>query len=256
MLEEQPDWQLLYEHSGKVQAIVEKALEKIRSLYPSAAEEKDMNVYDELVAREALAVLNQRYPNPANTAELKHGFKVEPSDESLITALEAMKIEALISAKDMYASSPNGNRRLEIMTDIRLTAEGRKRAQGNENSLPQQAVHNYHNYGNAAAIGPNAVGTFNFQQQWLSIGEQTDLDTLVKELDNAINQLRSAAESSDDYRQLQVLAEAKEKAARKDGSGMLESLSKLGQGALPILGRFGALGIAKLIEHCAGTKLF
>lgn len=251
VLEPEDDWRWIYEHSGKVTAIWEKASSQLKTLYSGAPEDVEMIRYDQGIADEVLAVLNSHFPREVNMAQLKHGFTTEPSDEALYLALDALEIQMLISGKSFHTSS-QGQKKLIAMASVRLTAEGRKRAERIEPAVQvAHTTHNYYNHGNAAAIGPNASGTFNYQQEWSSLEKQVDLTTLRTELDNAISQLRNTAESKEDFGRLQILAEAKHEVSAGNGAKFFEILSQLGKGALPILGRVGATEVVKLAEHFA-----
>jgi len=69
------------------------------------------------------------------------------------------------------------------------------------------------------------------------------------------DQNERAVPSSSDFQQLSLLAEAKERAEKREGSKLMETIAKMGQSALPVLAKAGAEGLVHLIEHKLGAKL-
>jgi hypothetical protein len=118
----------------------------------------------------------------------------------------------------------------------------------------QQPVVNYNNYGQAGAMGHNAVGTINYQQQWNQLNEQSDMGSLADELELLRSELQKRASSRADFQQLGLLAEAEEHAEKHDGSKVMETLAKLRKGAWEIAKGIGTEVAAKAISKAAGLE--
>jgi len=110
----------------------------------------------------------------------------------------------------------------------------------------------FNNYGIAGAIGPNSLGTINFQQQWRAIQDEVDLNALTGELEQLKKHLQQSASSSSDYQRLALLSEAEEHVKRRDGSKAIEVLSKVGKGALDVAKDIGTEIAAKVIAKSIG----
>lgn len=110
----------------------------------------------------------------------------------------------------------------------------------------------FNNYGIAGAIGPNSVGTINFQQQWRDIQNEVDLNALTGELERLKKHLQQSASSSSDYQRLAFLSEAEEHVKKRDGSKTIEVLSKVGKGALDVAKDIGTEIAAKVIAKSIG----
>jgi hypothetical protein len=198
-------------------------------------------------------VLNQIPLLRKSYIDVKRALAIELSDNALITTLEALSHEKKIEGPIRFTRS----RKLSTNTEIRLTPQGRDDVKGNKNLPPVSVVHGDQNinYGHAGAIGRQSVGTINYQQQWGAIQNQVDLGTLVEQFDQAIQEKRHSASSSEDYQELGLLAQAKEHAEKRDGSKLLETLTKIGQSVVPVLAKAGAEGLVQWVEHKTGAKL-
>lgn len=240
------DWQWKYRGSeGWQEAVIRQAMKTMQELYENKEENRAMPGYDEQLAEEVLAALNTSFPYPITTAELKHALAKEPSDDSLLTALDALQLQGWISGKYLRSQ-----RKLVAMANIQITAEGRKQLAYNpQQHTPSNVVHGdqINNYGQAGAIGRYATGTINYQQQWTAMQDQVDLNTLAVELEQVRTQVQRTASSRSDFVDLGLLAEAEEHAEKQEGGKVLETLSKAGRGLLGVAKEMGTDLAAKVI---------
>ncbi len=212
--------------------------------------------FDSDFAKRVLVEINKRFPHAIQTSHLKHTLENEPSDPALMMALAGLLRDGLIEGKPLFESM-SGQGELVAMADIGITAEGRRHLSGHSAPSTSATIiqgDQFNNYGQAGAIGHHSTGTVNYQSQWASLKHQVDLSTIADELHSTIQHLRQTASSSEDYQRLQLLAQAKEEADKKDGGKMLEVLSKMGQTALPVLTKCGAEVVARLIQHHLGMQ--
>lgn len=142
-----------------------------------------------------------------------------------------------------------------------LTEEGYKEATRTQSRNPTTShkapiIHGdqYINYGHAGAIGPQSTGTIKFQQQWNAIHHQVDLPVLTNELEQLRKHLQQSASSSADFQQLGLLADAEQHAKKKDGSKVLDVLSKVGKGTLDVATTIGTEVAAKVIAKAMGLQ--
>ena len=134
--------------------------------------------YDEALAHEVLTIVERDYPHWVSIIDVKQALKIEPSDNTLITALEALSHEKKIEGGEH--SGPT--RRLPINMELRPTPLGRDEVKGTKQSIPHMSViHGDQNinYGHAGAMGRHSVGTINQQKQWTAIENQVDLSQVV-----------------------------------------------------------------------------
>jgi hypothetical protein len=246
------DWHWNYRNLGGWQeAVIMRGMETMQTLYGNSEEDHSMTRYDEELAEEVLAALNKSFPYPMTTAELKHALGTEPSDDVLLTALDALQLQGWVSGKYLRSQ-----RRLVAMANIQITAEGRRRLEGHEDRSAAPVIHGdqINNYGQAGALGRYATGTINYQQQWTAIEDQVDLVTLARELEQIRVQVQKNASSRSDFAQLGVLAEAEEHAEKHEGSKILETLSKAGTGLLGVAKDIGTDLAAKVIAKSLGLE--
>jgi hypothetical protein len=246
------DWRWNYQPSpgGWQEAVIQRGMQTMQTLYGNDEEVYPMG-YDEKLAEEVLAALNKSFPYPITTAELKHALDTEPSDDVLLTALDALQLQGWISGK--YRRS---QRRLISMANIQITAEGRRQIDGHPKTSAAAVIHGdqINNYGQAGALGRYATGTINYQQQWTAIQDQIDLSALARELEQMRDQVQKNASTRADFVQLGVLAEAEELAEKHEGSKVLETLSKAGAGLLDIAKDIGTDLAAKVIAKSLGLE--
>ena len=241
------DWRYGYNGPGGWQEVViQQAMEQVAAIYEETEGARAMGGYDAELAQEVLVELNKSFPYPVTDAELKRSLSPEPSDDALLTALDALLLEGLVSGKFLRS-----DRKLAAMANIQLTADGRKHlvVQAQQTPPPNAVIHGDQiiNYGQAAAIGRGAIGTFNHQQQWAEIANQTNLHALAAELEQVRTHLQKTASSRSDFQQLGLLAEAEEQAEKRDGGKVLETLSKAGKGLLNFAKEVGSDLAAKVI---------
>lgn len=248
------DWR--YGHSGPggwQEVVIQQAMDQVAAIYEETEGARAMGGYDAELAQAVLVELNKSFPYPITDAELKRSLSPEPSDDALLTALDALLLENLVSGKFLRS-----DRKLVAMANIQLTAEGRKHlvVQAQQTPPPNAVIHGDQiiNYGQAAAIGRGATGTINYQQQWAEIGNQTNLHALAAELEQVRTHLQKTASSRSDFQQLGLLAEAEEQAEKQDGGKVLETLSKAGKGLLDFAKEVGSDLAAKVIAKSMGLE--
>lgn len=118
----------------------------------------------------------------------------------------------------------------------------------------QTIIHgDQYNVEQAAAVGPHSAGTLNNQPQWIAI-QNVDLEALGGELEQLRQHLVQSASTGADYAQLQVVAEAKAAAAKRDKSRVMEFLSKGGKALLDAATDFGAKVTAEVIAKQLGLS--
>jgi hypothetical protein len=211
-------------------------MQTMQTLYANNEEDRSMAGYDEKLAEEALIALNKSFPYPVTTAELKHALGTEPSDDALLTALDALQLEGWISGKYLRSQ-----RQLVAMANIQITAEGRRKVAGDSERSAGPVIHGdqINNYGQAGALGRYATGTINYQQQWTAIQDQVDLVELARELERMRSEVQKTASSRADFMQLGVLAEAEEPLQRVRGDARVAELAR------------GAGGRGEALDHIA-----
>lgn len=171
-----------------------------------------------------------------------------------MTTLAGLQRYGYIDGKTLFNNT--GQRRLAAMANIEITAEGRRHLTGQSHAPGGAVIHGdqINNYGNAGAIGRHSVGTINHQQQWAAIQNQIDFNALASEIEQLKKHLLQSASSSSDFQQLGLLADAEQYATRKDGSKVMEVLSKMGKGALGVAKDIGTEIAAKVIAKSMGLE--
>ena len=121
---------------------------------------------------------------------------------------------------------------------------------------PSQQVHihgDQYNVAQAAAVGPHSTGTLNNEPQWIAI-QSVDLEALRGELERLRQHLAQSASTGADYAQLQIVAEAKAAAEKKDNNKLLEFLTKGGKVLFDAATDFGAKVTAEIIAKQMGLS--
>lgn len=256
---EAPDnWQ--YGHfpiAGGWQTIVlQQAIRRVDALPESGMEHGEMTGYDSELANRVLEVIAKVFPKQLSMTELKHELEPEPSDEVLLLALDALLIDKLIEGPHIRSGHRN---ELRDMALARITAEGRRHlaAKPEQPSVSGNVFHGdqINNYGQATAIGRNAIGTINhYQQQWQQIERSVDMDDLAAQLGQLRVELQRVATTRDDFRQLGLVAEAEDHAEKKEGGKVLEALSRTGRELLNVAEKIGTEVAAKVIAKSMGFE--
>jgi hypothetical protein len=236
--------------------LINKALEQAVQSHDGKQWEGTVAMYDEDLAQEVLISLNKSFPYAVTMIDLKHFLVVEPSDEVLLTALDALRLEGLVSGQPLREHQ-SGRRKLVAMANIQITADGRRRlaSQSQIRTPPPSVVHGEQiiNLGNAVAIGRNSVGTIN-QQQWATAANQVDLSQIVSELQTLRTELIKTAKTPADFQQLSIIAEAEQYAERQDGPRVMEALSKSGKWLFDFATHVGTDITAKLLAKAIGLE--
>lgn len=247
------DWRYGYinQRGDWREVVIRMAMRRIAAVYEENEGKPPMQGYDRDLAQAVLIELDKSFPRAITNMDLKHALTPEPSDDALLTALEALQLQDLISGKGLHEST-SSSRKLVVMANIRITGEGHKQLAGVVEKSPTTNV--FHgdpvfNYGQAGAIGRNAVGTINFQQHWENVGHDVSLGALAIQLEQLRIELQKTASSRDDMKQLGLVAEAEEHAEKKDGGKVLAVLSMIGKNLIPVATKLGADAVLKMIEH-------
>jgi hypothetical protein len=166
--------------------IITKAMERVANLYPANEGPQDMDGYDIEIANRVLEAAGKAFPKNIRPIELKHAISPEPSDEALMTAIDALLIEELVTGPHMRTGYRN---ELRDVVHIQITNEGRKHLKAlsspSEAQLPGVVFHGDQNinYGHAGVIGRNGQGVVSINERWNEIKDQTDLNVLATELE-------------------------------------------------------------------------
>jgi hypothetical protein len=252
------DWRYAYNGPGGWQEIViQQAMKQVAENYEETEGVKAMGGYDAELAQAVLLELNKSFPYAITDAKLKHSLNPEPSDDSLLTALDALHLEGLVIGKGLREHS-SSDHKLVAMANIQITAGGRKSLSGQtQQTLASGAVihgDQIINYGQAAALGRGATGTINHHQQWAETGGHINLHALAAELERVISHLQRSAISRSDFQQIGLLAEAEEQAEKQDGAKVMETLSRAGKGLLDFAKDVGSDLAAKVIAKSMGLE--
>lgn len=232
------------------ESIVNRAMKQIEALTGATGErEITATGYDEELAARILQVVNEAFPNPIESMDLKHRLSPEPSDAALSTALEALLLEELITGTPLRSG-----RHLDALAQIKITATGRRRLSGAQQ--PAASSHVVHgdqiiNYGQAGAIGRGSTGNVR-DGNWSEMSQSVDLPELARKLKELRSELLKRASSSDDYMQVALVTSAEEQADKQEGGKVLETLSRLRVGALSLARDIGVDIAASVIAKATG----
>lgn len=253
---------LRFEYNGtrKMNTILMAALQQAKTFAELENPSEMERGYDKDLAQAVLEELDAVYPKPMTNIEVKHRLSPEPSDRALLTVLDALEGDGLITGKGLHEST-SGKRLLEVMANIKITGEGRKQLASAQSPLvipsggtviqgDQNIV-----YGSAGAVGRHAIGTINYQQAWSQLETNVDLKQLAIQLDH----LRTAYSPSPEFRRTHartagLLAEAEEFAEQGDGDKVMETLSKVGHYILDFATDVGTDLAAKVIAKATGLE--
>jgi hypothetical protein len=116
-------------------------------------------------------------------------------------------------------------------------------------------ISNLHFHGPVGAVGHQSTGTISVIQQWITSAPEPDWSVVAEAFREAAANKAKAASSSEEYLTVAALAKAQEQAIKKDKTGFLDTVSKLGQSALPVLASAGAHGLVSYLEQHLNWKL-
>jgi hypothetical protein len=231
--------------------ILTDAFQRISQQEGHISGEKPISYYDEALAQNVLILLNGKYPHTINMIELKAALNPEPSDDELLTVLQGLSIESYIFGNGI-ADSQSGKRKLATMLKIRITKEGREHLTGKK--ADAAVVNQYNNYGHSGAMGPQAVGTINIQQQWIESASKLNLSQMAAELETLRLEFIKSAKTQSDFEKLALIAEAEEFAEKHDGAKVMDALSKSGKWLFDFATDVGTELAAKLIAKATGLE--
>jgi len=94
------NWRYAYynEPGGWQHAVIVLAMERVAAIYANQERGTAMGYNAELAER-VLVELDKAFPNPVQTVQLKHALATEPSDDELLTALDALHLRGMIDGK-------------------------------------------------------------------------------------------------------------------------------------------------------------
>lgn len=236
---------------GWREQLINLALDHVAKL-PEPADPGKPALYDEALAHEVMTVLDMSYPHLVNIIDIKRGLVVEPGDNVLMTALEALSHEKKIDG----APKAGSMRKLSTAVRIRLTPQGRDVVRGINQKTPNVSViHGDQNinYGHAGAVGRQSVGELN-QSAWIALASQFDLLQVASELQTLKSELMKTAKTSADFQRLSLVAEAQQYAERQNGSKMIETLSRSGKWLFEFATHIGTDITAKLLAKAIGLE--
>ena len=180
-------WEFEYDPvGGWFQHILNEAIRIVSTLPESSEKDESMGEgFDEALAVRILKVLKRIYPalvpSPMN---LKQQLDNKPDDLSLMTALDALLGDGLITGKPLREHTTAGNR-LAMLANIQITREGRQSLEPAAPSpSPVAIIHGDHfvNYGNLGAAGRGSSGTVEIRQSWSQKDAISALDALLSRL--------------------------------------------------------------------------
>lgn len=251
------NWRWVYSDKpgGWPVAAMELAAIRIKPIFACTQGKHTVASYDEKLADAALKIIDDAFPHPLQNIEIKHKLSEEPSDEALLTALDALLLQGFVTGVPIRGHT-SGKRRLEALANIQITAEGHRRAAGHTQA-PEVAptIHQFVNYGQAGAMGHQAVGTINYQSQWNELAANgTDFHVLAAELEKLRKHIQQNATSRSDFQLMGLLANAEEEAEQKNGTKLMETLSRAGKAALGVAKEIGTDIAAKVIAKATGLE--
>jgi hypothetical protein len=204
--------------------------------------------FDAELAGTVLNELNRVFPGGLDIYDLKRTIKPEPSDKTLLTALDALRKDHLLQGKAL-----EGHSGLVTMTHIEITAEGRKRLSSQvANRTEQHHVINgdqINIHGSVGAVGRNSQGVVNVYEAWKRVESQVDMKTLAVELEQLRVELRKTGSSREDDKQVALLGEAAYEAENGNGNGIAAALSNAGMNVLKMARDIGTDVAAKVIAE-------
>jgi hypothetical protein len=178
-----------YEHDpagGWFQHVLNEVVRVVSILPENSDEEESMqHGFDQALAVQILQALNRIYPaslrSPMN---LKHQLGNEPDDHTLLTALDALLGDGLITGVPLRDHT-SGERRLAMLANIQITREGRQSLEPPAPAPnPSAVVHGdqFITYGSLGAAGRNSSGTVVINQSWSQKDAISALDALLSQL--------------------------------------------------------------------------
>jgi len=229
--------------------IIMSAMERINSM-PND-EGIDEHGYDTHLAEKILEALHSAFPVSKDMTWLKRQLNPEPSDSKLFRAIDALEKRGLVSGAIIRTGI---NQVIRDIYNLEITKAGFQQVDGVAGNPTTIHGDQIINFGHAGAIGRHSVGTMNHQQQWASVETQVDFSKLIAELEQLKAELKRTAETPADFRQLELVAEAKQYAEKHDGMKVIEVFSKMGKGVFDFAKDIGTEITAKLLAKALGLE--
>jgi hypothetical protein len=123
VVEAPDDWRYGYHGAGGwKEVVIQRAFERMERLQPIEGT-NDMQEYDSELALSVLRVAGDRFPKRVRMDELKHALDPEPSNDQLMTAIDALLIDELIEGPHKRAGIYGELRFIDL---VQITGKGRK----------------------------------------------------------------------------------------------------------------------------------
>ena len=174
-------WQ--YEHDqvgGWLQYVLNEATRIVTTLPEGNGEESTLkHGFDEALASQILQLLNKIYPaSLSSPMDLKHQLDNIPDDRALMTALDALLGDGLISGRPLRDHT-TGERRLAMLANIQITREGRRSLEPNPGLSSPAAVVQGDQYNiSGSVVGAAGRGSFGNVQLQQSFSKNDALEAL------------------------------------------------------------------------------
>ena len=247
-----PNWLIRFDDPVHIQgSIIRDALRHLGEVIQLKEKQVASPTYKEL-SRTVLLALEEVFPQQMSNLELKHLLKPEPSDAELFDVLDGLQHQGFIDGKGLRGSQ-SGQSKLVVMNAIRITARGQDEI---SDKPPASSGINqtFINHGQVAAMGPNSVGTINYQHQWAASADDFNLAQVAMELQTLKTELMKSATTPSDFQQLSQIAEAEQYAVKQDGPKVLEALSKSGKWLFDFATHVGTDITAKMLAKAMGLE--
>jgi hypothetical protein len=238
--------------SNSQHILIQAAMNHLVAVYEQG--KTTMTDYNETFGREVLAFVASKHPTRVQMMDIKEAITPEPTDKELLVTLDALTIDGYIEGRALRESS-SGESRLAVMANIASTKAGREHLKPVNETPEAGSISNLHFHGPVGAVGHQSTGTVSVVQQWITSAPEPNWSVVAEAFSEAVKTKATAASSSDDYLTVAALAKAQEQATQKDKTGFLNTVSKLGQSALPILVSAGAHGLVSYLEKHLNWKL-
>jgi hypothetical protein len=248
VVEAPENWRYGYSSSLEWQHdVIQRALHKVE-LLSHEGKGRMMSGYDTELAQQILEAAHKSFPARLSMIELKSQLKPEPSDDALLTALDALLIDGLIDGAKIRTGI---DQVLRFCEQIRITAEGRKRFSVQSAPRSGDTIHGdqFNITGQVGAAGRNSQGIVNVNERWQQMEGTIDLPKLAIELEQLRLVYLKPGSTRDDVKQAALLGDAAEAAENGDGSGVAAKLANAGPSVLKMARDIGTDVVAKVIAE-------
>lgn len=191
------EWLYRYRHdiAGWQNFVAQSAVNQVAALYPDGIEGRNLQTdftYDKELADRVLKYVYSRVPDSVSHTDLKYELKPENSDSELLKVLSALKLRGEIDGIE-HRESSSGQRSLDAMQKIRITAKGVDKVEGNKDAVPP--VHHITFAGPQGRVNINSTDN---SSNIINVNISSEIDKLVElsqgqpELETAAREIRQA----------------------------------------------------------------